>query len=454
MHDLTNHGIVNLEVSMEGGILVAMRNEDQVQEFTTKFAKQAQAQGVKPQIADMHDRSLLIDFDGFFKTLVEMGEHPASEAIAALPLNDFQAARVQTYRQLFESAMWFPRSLADGGLRAASAVWGTLALKSAVIAATNEDIITDQWGAFYAHDLDHFMKAKHPELKGTLVKLTLARRLVARTHLESRTIYISALTRFYLMEINTALANYAESVVEHGEVLTKEDTFEFFEYTLEQFLPLHRPISPSRHKVIPWRASSSQFAQRITQIQMTFLAAHEYGHLVIGDDNNSSLETIEQLCDNFAFETLTELETPNWMQFLAVRWLFEVLAFDRILAECLAFDGTDWHHEIDWLQEEIRERRGFSRFLNDPESSVLSLYESVGSMFLLDLKGWLSNMGPETLDVKARIAKRQNPVKSGTEYSETIRSHFDGMPDDKYTSAKQIIEWMSASWNQSASDLK
>jgi hypothetical protein len=417
------------------------------------FAEQAQAAGAKPQVSNMdeHEAGLLIDFDGFFKTLVEMGECPPSGALAALPLTDIEAVRAETYRQLFESAMWFPRKLTGRRLDVASTVWKTLALKSAVIAATNDGIRTDQWGAFYAQDLDEFMTSRYPELAGTMVKLTLAPRLVARTHLDTRTIYLSALTRFHLLAMNTALANYAELVVEHGKVLTSADTFEFFEFAFAQLLPLHRRIAPSPLTALPHAASAAQFAQRITQIQMVFLMAHEYGHIVIESDDNETLNIIEKQCDEFAFEILSQLETPGWMQFLAVRWLFEILAFDRVLAECLSWNGDDWHGGVDWLQDELRERRAFSRFLNDADGGVLSLYESVGSVFLLDLKGWLYELGPKALNAKVQLVKRRNPRPTGEEYSVMVRAMFDKVPDDEYLSVQQLMGRLSSQWKQSQS---
>lgn len=412
-----------------------MPGEDQVQSVTMRLASEARAarEDSTPNAGD--SRSLLIDFDGFFKSVTEMGEHSVSEAMRALPLGDLEAARAQTYLQLFDNAAWFPFETPDRDLRALRTVWSAFSLKSAIIASRNGAEGTDSWAAFYASDLHDHMRARHPTLEGTSVKLTLSRRLVARTQRTTRTIYISAITRNYLLNMNLALANYVETVLDDGIPLSKIDTLDFFEFVLSHSLPLHRPLALSTEVALPLRTSAAQFAQRITQIQMTFLTAHEYGHLALQPD--PSLDADELACDDFAFGTLKELETPGWLEFLAVRWLFEVLAFDRVLAECMALDDDDWE-SADWLQGELRDRRPIERF---PERlpEVLSAPEMIGSLFLLDLKSWLRRLGPDYLRARLQRANRLTPLLSGEEFTAMAQRRLSGVPDDVILSASQLL---------------
>lgn len=420
-----------------------MPREDQVRSLTRAIADKSKLAGAKPQDSECDTRALLIDFDGFFKSLAEMGERPISEALGHLPLTDVQAARAQSYIQLFDSAMWFPLEMTDPDFDTARSVWWWLALKSAVIAAVDDETGAQEWGAFFAADMHAHVCASHPALEGTRVRLTLSRRLVARTDRHTRTVYISAVTRTYLLHINAALANYAEMVVEDGEELSRLDTFDFFEFVLAHSLPLHRPLALASTVVRPQRPSAFQFAQRITQIQMAFLAAHEYGHLANSFDSVEDFGAAELACDDFAFQALDDLDTPAWMQFLATRWLFEVLAFDRVLAEVLADQSDEWGSQIDWLQGELRDRRPIER-LPERISEMISAYENVGSLFLLDLKSWLYQLGPDFLRARLAAAERRDPILGSVEFSSKVESHLKDVPDQMLLSVAQVMEMMRA----------
>jgi hypothetical protein len=428
-----------------------MPREDQVRSFTRAIAEKAKLEGAKPHVSESTANALLIDFDGFFKSMTELGARPISEALGYLPLSHVQAGRAQSYIQLFDSAMWFPLEMTEPHFGVARSVWWWLALKSAVIAAVDDGTGAQEWGAFFAADLHEHMCATHPALEGTRVRLTLSRRLVARTDRTTRTVYISAVTRSYLLHINVALSNYAEMVVEDGEELSRLDTFDFFEFVLAHSLPLHRPIALASTVVRPHRQSAFQFAQRITQIQLAFMAAHEYGHLTNDFDSPEDFGAEELGCDDFAFRTLDELQTPPWMQFLATRWLLEVLAFDRVLAEALAVETDGWGSQVDWLQAELRDRRPIERF---PEriSDMISAYENVGSLFLLDLKGWLHQLGPDFIRARLGSAERRDPILDGAEFSSKVQSHLGDVPDHMLLSVAQVVEMMRENGNSDASD--
>ncbi len=384
---------------------------------------------------------LLVDLDGFFKPLVEMGEVSPAVVLASLPLNDGEAARAFTLHQLFRSALLLTADGAQPGDGQVLSQWSVLSLAFAVLSAQKDSPFSlPLWKTFYSADLHQHMRENHPETEDTSLELTLDRRLVAWTDVPNKIIRVSALTRDYLLRINILLANFSELVVEEGRPLSRDDAHRFFEFAFAYVVRLHRTLNPGALPIArPRNAGSLSFAQHITQIQIGFLMSHEFAHVILGDDGKVSRADLEHQCDSFAFEKLCEFNVPNWMRFLGIRWLFELLAFDRVLGECLNFSEGDWTVDIDWVQEELRERMRLQEQLSESEGGVLTAYENVGSLFLLDLKYELRRLGSDSLRLKVSQLERTQSLPSGTALTARVREVLGQMPAETPISVERML---------------
>jgi len=185
--------------------------------------------------------------------------------------------------------------------------------------------------------------------------------------------------------------------VEEGTVLSNEESRDLLYYVLEYLLRLQRDLHPSFVPSIrPRSREAFSFALEITNVQIGFLLLHEFGHLAF-DRNRDTLRSEEEYwCDSFAYERSRALASSDRTWFLSIRWLFETLAFDRVLAECL--DRSDWA-KVDWYQIGLRSRRRLEETFTQPSDAerYLSPYENVGTLLLLDLKSQLHKLGPDGL---------------------------------------------------------
>lgn len=372
-----------------------------MREFTAWIADKAQAQDGNrapstkdPAAPHGAKRDVHIDIDGFFVPMTEMGKISLPEVIEALPLIRTHSREFLALHQLFRSSLVLTNRGSRDEDQALLRWWSETSVLFSLVALQRGAPNAPNWLTWYSKDLhEHFLRTE-TTAAGSHLRLTLDPRLTAQTSTRERRVTISATTREYLLRINVYLAILAEVVIEDRQVLTSADSEEFFEFVCAYIARLHSDLHPSHLPVVrPTSRDTFMFALEITQTQIEFLLAHEFAHLRFRRDEASSREQLEDRCDQSSYEFLAGGGRKPWIHFLAVRWLFEILAFDRVYGECLAFHGQNWLEGIDWYQDGLRDR--WRRlFEQHPAGDFLSLYENVGSVFLLDLKGRLCTLGP------------------------------------------------------------
>ena len=144
-------------------------------------------------------------------------------------------------------------------------------------------------------------------------------------------------------------------------------------------------------------------------IQVQFLLAHEYAHLLLHEEKSSSSE-MEREADVFAYELLLgtdELWRDDTGRFLtAYRWLFLYLALDRIIGAVLS------GYEIDWVDIPIRDRElaiypllGRNiRFITEEERDC----QTLGDALLFQAKAKLHERGTEWIRSAAMRFEEQH----------------------------------------------
>lgn len=448
----------NARVAVDSSPWDAPDWRDHVRNFTSRIANaaasvQSSEPDDPPQLNREDDfggrRPVLVDLDGFFTPLAEMTEILPAAVLACLPLDDVTAARTVILHQLFRSSILLTAEDSQPDDRLLLNAWSVLSLCFAVVGAREAIPIPGQaWKTFYSNDLHEHMRETYPAIRSSRLELTLDRRLVAWTDVPGQVIRVSALTRDYLLRINIYLANLTQMVINECQTLDGEDSEDFFDFVMAYMIRLHRSLTPATLPIArPRNRHALQFAQAVTSDQIVFLMSHEFGHVILGDSGRMSRYELEWECDSFAFATLSELKVSDWQRFLATKWLFCLLAFDRVLGECLNFTEGDWVSDIDWIQGELRERQRDREFASGPGLDALSPHESVGAVFLIDLKYHLRDLGPERLREWVADCERTQPLQSGEELTSRVRQIVGGLPADVPISAQRIM----GSWNLSSS---
>jgi hypothetical protein len=354
------------------------------------------------------------DLDGFFRPMTEMGAISPKEVLSSLPTSVSELRKALILHSLFRSSMVLTNEVNSPEDAANLRYWSEICVLYSIIGAKRGFLPSSpEWLTFYSDDLHRHFLAKHGVAQNSTLELTLDERLVAWSNPNRGQVSVSAITREYLLRINVYLANLVNFAVS-GDKITEEDSMEFFNYVMHYLVRLHREANPSRVPVArPSTLDTFAFALRITQIQMEFLIAHEFGHLVLNFPPGTRHSKQEVDCDSFAYQCLAEFEREARERFLAVRWLFELLAFDRVLAQCLAFRGGNWDADVDWLQLDFRERRRLEEILRNQQAanSALSRHENFGSLLLLDLKGNLYKLGWQGVNdlIKSIVDREPSP---------------------------------------------
>lgn len=144
-------------------------------------------------------------------------------------------------------------------------------------------------------------------------------------------------------------------------------------------------------------------------IQVQFLLAHEYAHLILHEGKASSSE-LEREADVFSYELLLSADElwrgDTGRFFTAYRWLFLYLALDRIIGAVLS------GYEIDWVDIPIRDRElaiypllGRNiRFISEEERDC----QTLGDALLFQAKAKLRERGTEWIRSAAMRFEEQH----------------------------------------------
>jgi hypothetical protein len=345
-------------------------------------------------------RELIIDLDGFFRHAAETQASTMKDVFDAIPDTLDGVRKVLVLHSLLRSSLVLAGSGDPVAEKELQNDWSERAMLQAIVEVHRGSVTNSpEWLTFYAEDLREEFAQEFEDVEDAIVQLTLDNRLIAWTKPKEKKIQLSAITREYLLRMNVFLVNASDWKSEEG-VAVDEDLAELsLQYFMSYIARLHRRTNPSTVPVVrPNSRENFHTAQIITQIQIEFLLAHEFGHLILKFRDAESITSQEFACDSFAFERISATESDVSRWFMAVRWLFDMLALDRVVGEILAFEEGEWQEDIDWLQSELRERQRHVEIItkyHGTETPALSRVEEVGTLFLLDAKWRLNRLGPE-----------------------------------------------------------
>jgi hypothetical protein len=186
----------------------------------------------------------------------------------------------------------------------------------------------------------------------------LTPRIYAYCFPASRRIEVSAIAREHLRTINLILWIMAQELYQKHEAIDFEavsDDESIVDLLLPHLFSLY--FSNVDYSSLPIiRAPDEDILQRAmigASIQVEFMVAHEYAHLLFheGQAPNSNLE---READAFSYELLLDSQefwkNDSGTFFTSCRWFFLYLSLDRIIGAVLS------GYEIDWVDVPIRGR--------------------------------------------------------------------------------------------------
>lgn len=411
----------------------------QLLEFSAPLRAQSTKSTPSASNVDGNKVSLLFDGDGFVGYWLNQPGPSGASVAKRLPLDDETALRILTLHQLMRATVVVTaeagpqQELLDGFSR--------YALLQAVIVASDErEFSDDLWLTSDLKGVRQRFLAAHPNLPAPKMSMTLDRRFTAFTDVAKGAVTVSALTREYLMRINILALNLAVGIVQDGLEPSTEDQQQFTEILLMCVFALRGDIKPSQVPTVrPNSVDIFSMAQTVTTMQMVFLVSHEFAHIV-HKDWDGTLEALEEECDKFAFADLeADGRAPSYVRYLALRWLFEVLAFDRVANAALFYRGDDWENGVDWLQLSLRKRRRDSDTVFKDPKGYTSPFETGGSLFFIFARHEIRAMGRKELLARRRSLIGVNPGGVGEELTRTILGLIDSNSQEALLSLMEVL---------------
>ncbi|WP_117212640.1 ImmA/IrrE family metallo-endopeptidase [Allorhizocola rhizosphaerae] len=221
--------------------------------------------------------------------------------------------------------------------------WSGTALEYAR-AVTHELVTAPQFDVpFWAEVFDGMVKeslrATHPRVDEIKLIVNLEPRIYARSYPERNEIHISALTREYFKTLNLLVWQHVwAEVTDRCHPASSDLLGRLLPHLLSLFYDVDfssLPIPRARTIEVFWIAS------RYASIQLTFMLAHEYAHILFDGPQDLRQPDSERRADRFAYQCLAQLTDfkPEDV-WTATRWLMQLISVERALGEVLA-NGTD-----------------------------------------------------------------------------------------------------------------
>lgn len=196
------------------------------------------------------------------------------------------------------------------------------------------------WARSTVNGLRSYLRPTYPQVDEIKVVATLDNRLHVRSFHSRHEIQISVITRAVLRTMNLMIWNHVEMASREPDPRTSAysgpQLVDVFGFTL----PLYRDIPWNQAPFL--RAAGPLAAQQAiigTRIQMAYMLAHEFGHLLLHEESEER-QDLEAEVDRFAYDLilrwLSSSGTGSGEVWWATRWLREHLAIERAIVWRLA----------------------------------------------------------------------------------------------------------------------
>lgn len=258
------------------------------------------------------------------------------------------------------------------------------------------------------------LKKEFPKVKNIKLQLSMKPRLSART-VDQNIIIFPALTRTVLIHCNLVLINAISDIInEEGQLVGNIDRKEIARFIFPYLLYCHDKFSVKNLPIIGARSQYTiQTALQFTNLQLIFIFAHEYAHILLNHFNDSKdIFVKENEADSLALKVVLayvekDSSHSQYDVFAAIRWLFKYQLIEESIG-ALARGKA-----IENFESNFEERRGKFQMELFTKSRLKgsTLFESMGFCMIVELQKILYEIGLELINDMIEIF--HNSEKTG-----------------------------------------
>lgn len=248
------------------------------------------------------------------------------------------------------------------------------------------------------------LKKEFPNVKNIKLRLSMKPRLSART-VDQDTIVFPALTRTILIHCNLVIINSIYDVTNEdgrlaGDIDFKQNAqnarfiFPYLLYCHDEFSVRNLPMIGTRSQ------STIKTALQFTNLQLIFIFAHEYAHILLKHFDDSKENFIkENEADSFALKAvLAYVEKDSSYSkhdvLASIRWLFKYQLIEEKIGELAQGKA------IKDFESNFEDRRGKfqSELFSNSGLNGSTLFESIGFCMIVELQSILYEMGLDLIN--------------------------------------------------------
>lgn len=283
-------------------------------------------------------------------------------------------------------------------------------------------------------------KARFPEIEEIRIRLTMKPRLTSRVSID-RTIFVPALARGVLNHFNLVLLNNAYAAIDNGLKTQKinslrmlsalpaevEDKQLLARLTLPYLAFCHDNISVANLPFLTvYSAACYEHTSFYTNLQMLFICAHEYAHIILhhfdGSGDKSNIE-IECEADKMAIEMVVGYIRKDSVftardVFTAIRWLFKFQMLEESCGELLQNKTPCFRNSI----FEHRRRRFQEEMQSTYKVHDVMAFDQIGFLQIIQLQNILDEYGCPLLNSMLRAFENSKNKKEIEPWWEIVKN--------------------------------
>ncbi|MFF3654830.1 ImmA/IrrE family metallo-endopeptidase [Streptomyces olivochromogenes] len=260
--------------------------------------------------------------------------------------------------------------------------------------------------------LKNTLRERYPDVDEVSVSCSFERRLHAWSIPADKKIRISAVTREYLRTLNlifwnaiqaTAFGERAEFDYRGGWDAIRESRDRIGDAMLPYLASPYRRLDLSLFPV--WRAASVDaysMAVRWTMVQLTFMLAHEYAHILLHAGHVAGNRDLEKEADYFAYRVIASDSFPGKSNLVvdwpSIDWYFRMLAMQSSIGRLLNDCSADWQQDV--IRRRGLEIHSMANFLG-VRRGVLALDSLVSVTHVAALQHFVRDLGED--GVRGRV---------------------------------------------------
>ena len=253
------------------------------------------------------------------------------------------------------------------------------------------------------------LKDDYPEVEDIQLRLSMKPRISART-INKNIIIFPALARTVINHCNLVIINTAFECIDCIENQEADiDRRQISRFVLPYLLFCHDDFSVKNLPIIGAYSEEAAFtAFQYTNLQLMFIFAHEYAHILLRHFEQNGLNhisnvNIESEADNLALRVVLGHVRKNSSHygsnseidvFTAIRWLFKYQLIEETIGALIRGEG------IDYLASSYEERRGKfqSELFKQCDFKGSSLIDAMGFYAIVEIQSVLYESGLDLID--------------------------------------------------------